>query len=297
VFSVDVYMVYFVLLFHSSLGRCSSSSIIKHTISYSSSRIIAKKVHRAISGTHKVMAYDHDDDEAIAAALAQEIQRSNARTAGSIEVRHVGKVGWGVFALKDFAVGDLVLHPRAISAIPSSSSSSEDSSNNVEQQLVWTMPTVHTIQIDWRKHVMPDLPSRFLNHKCGTANIGIDNDKQTRIINNHGNDENQNNKKKKNGGADDDIIIFDFYALQPIRTGDEITFDYETTEYEMLHGGFECSCASPICRKHLRGFKYNGDAVLKIFDKRHIAPYLLVRLLRGRFQNEESKDDATLKST
>jgi hypothetical protein len=199
--------------------------------------------------------------------MTKEIQRANARTTGSIEIRHVGKIGWGIFALKDFAVGDLVLHPTAIAAIPSDddidsndnvNDNHEDkedvaeSANNTTPQPL-AAPTVHTIQIDWKKHVLVNLPTRFLNHRCGTANVGISN----------------------NGGSGiNENGVFDFFALIPIKAGDEITFDYETTEFEMLNGGFDCHCVSPICRGKLRGFKSSADAVLKVFDKKHIAPYL-----------------------
>jgi SET domain len=199
--------------------------------------------------------------------MTKEIQRANARTAGSIEIRHVGKIGWGIFALKDFEAGDLVLHPSTIAAIPSDDDHddaidehdntrnkedkedvAESANNTIPEPL--TAPTAHTLQIDWKKHVLMNLPTRFLNHKCGTANVGI------------------------HGGSINENGVFDFFALIPIKAGDEITFDYETTEFEMLNGGFDCHCVSPICRGKLRGFMYSADAVLKVFDKKHIAPYL-----------------------
>jgi hypothetical protein len=124
--------------------------------------------------------------------MTKEIQRANARTAGSIEIRHVGKmIGWGVFALKEFKVGDMVLHPNVIPAIPSdddgvidkddsNTTSKEDkedvaeSANVIHSDTLLTEPTLHTIQIDWKKHVLTDLPTRFMNRMCGTANVGID---------------------------------------------------------------------------------------------------------------------------
>lgn len=192
--------------------------------------------------------------------MTKEIQRANARTAGSIEIRHVGKIGWGIFAVKDFEVGDLVLHPKVIPAIPSDDDDAIDEDDNKEDVVesaniiipeATLTPTQHTIQIDWTKHVLINLPTRFLNHMCGTANVGI------------------------NGSSINENGIYDFCALKPIKTGDPITFDYETTEYEMLNGGFECACMSPICRGKIRGFKYSGDVMLKAFDKKNIAPYLL----------------------
>lgn len=48
-------------------------------------------------------------------------------------------------------------------------------------------------------------------------------------------------------------------ALFEINPGDEITFDYETTEFEMAEP-FECCCGSPGCRGTIRGYRYmNSD--------------------------------------
>ena len=46
-------------------------------------------------------------------------------------------------------------------------------------------------------------------------------------------------------------------AICPITSGDEITFDYETTEWDMAEP-FHCLCGSPDCRKVIKGFKHLG---------------------------------------
>jgi SET domain len=220
--------------------------------------------------------------------MTKEIERANARTAGSTEIRHVGEIGWGVFALKDYEVGDVVMHPTVISAIPTDDDvddddhadvigatvaadddacnkeekkedSDESSANNAIIPMPMTTPTLHTIQLGWSQHVLTNLPTRFMNHMCGTPSVGI---LGSSVV-------------AHNSAAGKANGIYDFVALRRIQAGDEITFDYETTEFEMLNGGFICTCVSPICRGHLRGFKYSGDAVMKVFDKKHIAPYLL----------------------
>lgn len=47
-------------------------------------------------------------------------------------------------------------------------------------------------------------------------------------------------------------------ALLAIDPGDEITFDYETTEFEMAEP-FECNCGSPGCRRTIRGYRFREE--------------------------------------
>ena len=103
----------------------------------------------------------------------------------------------------------------------------------------------HTIQTDWNKHVFMDLPSRCSNHVCGTANLGI---------------------KDNEHGA------YDFYAMYPISTGEELRWDYSTSEYEIEN--FKCSCESPLCRRFVKGFRSNGSRVRAIYGEKFIANYL-----------------------
>jgi hypothetical protein len=51
-------------------------------------------------------------------------------------------------------------------------------------------------------------------------------------------------------------------ALSAINPGDEITFDYETTEFEMAEP-FECCCGSAECRRTIRGYRYMDPARYK----------------------------------
>lgn len=48
-----------------------------------------------------------------------------------------------------------------------------------------------------------------------------------------------------------------FIARMDIDPGDEITFDYETTEYEMAEP-FQCHCGSVVCRGTIRGNRFLG---------------------------------------
>lgn len=44
-------------------------------------------------------------------------------------------------------------------------------------------------------------------------------------------------------------------ALRAIAAGDEITFDYNTTEYDMA-SPFQCHCGSAGCAGKIRGYRY-----------------------------------------
>jgi hypothetical protein len=72
------------------------------------------------------------------------------------------------------------------------------------------------------EELMDRFPWRFLNHSC---------DGNTRIQGN--------------------CLI----ALRPICPGEEVTFNYNTTEYEMA-SPFTCHCGSPFCIGEIRGYKF-----------------------------------------
>lgn len=47
-------------------------------------------------------------------------------------------------------------------------------------------------------------------------------------------------------------------ALKAIKTGEELTFDYNTSEYDLIDQGcsFTCLCGSQDCIGNIKGFKY-----------------------------------------
>ncbi len=83
----------------------------------------------------------------------------------------------------------------------------------------------HSIQVDFDVHVLMDEPAVWLNHCC-LPNTGV-----------------RNNQ----------FGAYDFVALVDIAEGDEITFDYETTETAFA-ADFQFTCNAPQCRKKLCGF-------------------------------------------
>jgi hypothetical protein len=86
-------------------------------------------------------------------SLKHEIQETNTRYAGKVDIRETGQYGWGLFALCEFQAGDMVMQGRALEMGPAKDA--------------------HTIQTDWNTHAIMDLPARFVNHVCNEANLGI----------------------------------------------------------------------------------------------------------------------------
>ncbi|MBL8752668.1 MAG: hypothetical protein JNK15_05150 [Planctomycetes bacterium] len=109
-------------------------------------------------------------------------------------------------------------------------------------------PTRHTLQIDRDVHVdaqierdgrMGFLPWRWLDHGCAPV---------THLV----------------GRA--------LVAHSPIAPGDLITFDYETTEWDMA-APFACHCGAAGCRGEIRGYRHLGEATRARL--RWVTPHLL----------------------
>jgi uncharacterized protein len=102
-----------------------------------------------------------------------------------------------------------------------------------------------------------DLPAILVNHSC-EANVGI---------------------RTNNVGA------YDFIALRDVKKGEEVLWDYETSEYN-LYGQFLCSCGVSNCRGILKGFHSHGHTVIQLYGKEYIAPYLLRKETNDRIRVE-----------
>ena len=102
----------------------------------------------------------------------------------------------------------------------------------------------HTLQKDWDKHVMIDAPGRLINHSCN-GNIGV---------------------------QDNNVGAYDFFALREIPKGEELFWDYETTEHE-IKGFDKCICGDAKCRGSIGGFKKHGDKIKAQYGK-YYASYL-----------------------
>ncbi len=102
----------------------------------------------------------------------------------------------------------------------------------------------HSVQVEVGKHILMSGEATFLNHSC-EPNLGV-----------------KNNKK----GA------YDFFALRNISEGEEVCFDYETTEFISI-AVKECLCQSHSCRKWIKGFSDHPQFILDRYSP-YVANYL-----------------------
>ncbi|MER8918209.1 SET domain-containing protein-lysine N-methyltransferase [Mesorhizobium sp. M0761] len=85
--------------------------------------------------------------------------------------------------------------------------------------------TTNSIQLDWNVHALFEEPVVILNHSC---------DPNLAIVPNH-------------------LGAYDFIAVRQIASGDEVCFDYATTESECI-GVSVCLCSAANCRGSAAGF-------------------------------------------
>jgi hypothetical protein len=107
-----------------------------------------------------------------------------------------------------------------------------------------TERTIYSVQVDVGKHVDLNEPARVTNHSC-TPNTGV-------LHNSYGG--------------------YDFIALRDIARGEEITWNYQTTE-EAVIGFDKCHCNSPDCQAIVRGFAYLPDTWKQVYAT-FVADYL-----------------------
>ncbi len=83
---------------------------------------------------------------------------------GHIQVKRVNEHQWGVFTSRPYTKGSTVIS----SSLLQPPTKDSDTINNPSSK-----SCSHSIQIDWDKHILMELPARFLNHCCD-PNIGVD---------------------------------------------------------------------------------------------------------------------------
>ncbi|MBD0389639.1 MAG: SET domain-containing protein [Nostoc sp. C3-bin3] len=104
--------------------------------------------------------------------------------------------------------------------------------------------TIYSFQMDFNLYVNLNEPAVVVNHSCD-PNTGV--------------------KNNQFGG-------YNFVALGDIEAGEEITWDYETTEYESI-AIHRCLCESLSCRGKTLGFKFREQMLRDTYGE-YIADYL-----------------------
>jgi hypothetical protein len=90
-------------------------------------------------------------------------------------------------------------------------------------------PSKYTIQLDEHRHVLTHTSAwQYMNHAC-QLNVRIDVKRREMI------------------------------ALRDIVAGEELTFNYNTTEWDMA-SPFDCACGAPHCAGTIRGFRHLDTA-------------------------------------
>ncbi len=159
-------------------------------------------------------------------SIDEEIDDANKRFDGILAIRGTSDRGWGLHVTrpKPFQAGEKIMSANVLSE------------SKVRHS--------HTVQVGWEKHVVMNLPARFINHSCD-ANVGI---------------------------KDNEFGAYDFFAIRSIESGEELLWDYEAAEYEI--GAFsKCLCGSDKCREYLGGFKTSGDKIQELYGD-YYANYL-----------------------
>jgi len=108
--------------------------------------------------------------------------------------------------------------------------------------------TRHTMQVESDMHILPDGVTVLVHHSC-EPNCGV-------VI---------------RAG----VKRIEVRALRPIAAGEELTFDYDTFEYEVEHLGGECRCGAAKCRGRVAGYKHLAADVKARYGE-FVADYLRI---------------------
>lgn len=77
-----------------------------------------------------------------------------------------------------------------------------------------------------------------------------------------------------NHGCEPNVVLRGrtFVAMRFVPAGEELTFDYDSTEWDMA-SPFRCHCSSPFCRGTIRGYRHLS--VVARQQLKQVAPHLL----------------------
>ena len=120
------------------------------------------------------------------------------------------------------------------------------------------LATPYTIQVEVNKHVDPVGPLKRTNHSCRPNSKFIFQ---------------QRNQNGPIQGPDGNYqVVWYLVAKRDIKKGEDITFDYTTTEFEMARG-FKCLCGAVECLGEVKGFRFL-PAEEKIQRKNLLSPVI-----------------------
>lgn len=102
---------------------------------------------------------------------------------------------------------------------------------------------IYSVQISSFEHIDVEEPERYVNHSCD-SNCGIKNK-------------------------------LELVAIKDIKKGEEITFDYAMTEYEISEQ-IKCYCGSDNCRKIITGYKDLPEDI-KYKYREYTSEHLLIK--------------------
>ena len=111
---------------------------------------------------------------------------------------------------------------------------------------VLDLPTPYTVQVAENKHVLPKGLLAYFNHSCQPNAKFIF---ESRKISYPSPDANHE-------------VSWYTVATRDIKKGEDVTFDYHTTEYDMA-AHFQCNCAAEKCLGKIKGFRYLTPAQQK----------------------------------
>ena len=100
-------------------------------------------------------------------------------------------------------------------------------------------PTSHTVQVDKTKHVAPQGPMIRFNHSCQP---------NAKFV--------YEQRKGMSPDLDPNHEVFWYVvAICDIKKGENVTYDYTTSEYDMAQA-FQCNCGAEMCLGQIKGFRY-----------------------------------------
>ena len=138
-----------------------------------------------------------------------------------------------------------------------------------EYRLVATRPVPADTRLFTIDGQMVDAPNRFTVQVGAAAHIDVPSGFSSDEI------QDRFSWRFMNHSCDPTVAIRgrDVYSIGPLEPWHEITFDYDTTEYEMAEP-FECHCRAPECRGRIGGFRFLAPA-----ERQRLRPWLADHLL------------------